>query len=80
MAHKKRERKFINPNLCGNLVYNKDVILISREMHCVFFSEIHNRKRTFLTNSVKITRQPVDKDKIGSVPHFSHQDKFEMGV
>lgn len=29
---------------------------------------------------LKTTGQPVDKDKIGSVPHFAHQDKFEMGA
>lgn len=36
--------------------------------------------KVFVINDVTTIGQPMDKDKIGSIPHFAHQDKLKMDV
>lgn len=48
-----------------------------------YCGEIHIRGKELFNKSpivVKTIGQPVDKDKIGSIPYYAHHDKLKMNV
>lgn len=50
------------------------------EKWIIFFEVKYILGKVFFMNGVTTTGQPVDKDKIGSISHFAHRDKFKMDV